>query len=92
LLSDFNIETRANALSEGPRGPHLIPGDPEASRFWNLVNAPHPLHIGEDRMPSHGPRLTEAEKALLYRWIQEGAAWPSGPEGRLVPLQSPHQA
>jgi hypothetical protein len=51
----------------------IVPGDPEASEAWLLINEEFP----EYRMPppeSH-LKLTEAQIALIGRWIEEGAKY-----------------
>jgi hypothetical protein len=32
-------------------------------------------------MPPTGHRISPEETALIKRWIQQGATWPSGPDG-----------
>jgi len=44
----------------------LKPGDPDASIFFKVVQS--------DEMPQSGNSLSDDEKTLLARWIQEGAA------------------
>lgn len=51
----------------------IVPGDPEASEAWLLINDEDP----EYRMPplkSH-LKLTEEQKELIGRWIEEGAKY-----------------
>lgn len=51
----------------------LVPGDPEASEAWLLINDPFP----EYRMPppeSH-ITLTAEQKATIKQWIEEGAKY-----------------
>ena len=53
----------------------IVPGDPEASEAWLLINDEDP----EYRMPplkSH-LKLTEEQKELIGRWIEEGAKYES---------------
>jgi len=53
----------------------------------------------DDRMPSKGPPLTDAEVATLTAWINEGAVWPDGVDGTTLiaktdwwSLKPPHPA
>ena len=34
-------------------------------------------------MPAAGMRLTSEEKAILTKWVKEGASWPPGAAGTL---------
>ena len=92
LLSHFNLETKEKAFRTAPTGPFIVPGYPESSRLWTLLTTVHPQKAEEDLMPSHGPPLTDDEKNLIYRWIEQGAIWPGGEEGRLRPIQDPRGA
>lgn len=47
---------------------YIKPGAPKASWIWQK--------IADDTMPQGTP-LTDAEKAIIYNWILEGATWPS---------------
>ncbi len=92
LLAHFNLETREKAFRLGPTGRFIVPGSPESSRLWHLIATGHPERIDEDLMPSNGPRLTDVEKNVLYRWIEQGADWPDGEDGRLRIIQVPNEA
>jgi formylglycine-generating enzyme required for sulfatase activity len=53
----------------------VIAGQPEASLLYTRSALP------ADRpgaMPPGGPRLSDANLAVLKRWIEQGAAWPTG--------------
>ncbi|MBL9114008.1 MAG: PSD1 domain-containing protein [Verrucomicrobiaceae bacterium] len=62
----------ATADNDGVRA--LVPGDPSKSEVWLRI-------ISEDEdevMPppdAHKPAFTDAEKALIKRWIEEGAKY-----------------
>ena len=92
LLSEFNLETRAKAFRATSQGLPLVPGYPEASLLWQLITSPHPIKGSEDQMPSNGPRLTMEEKAIIHRWIEEGAVWPDNASGHLHPIREPNEA
>ncbi|MFT6042354.1 MAG: hypothetical protein ACI9C2_002534, partial [Gammaproteobacteria bacterium] len=48
----------------------VVPGELEESELWFRI------HDDEDPMPPEGkPRLSQADRELLERWIQEGAPW-----------------
>ena len=94
LLSDFHLETREQAFGYLGRGDEkpIVPDSPETSGMWEMLMTPHPLKQGEDAMPSNGPRLTDEEKNIIYRWIEQGAEWPEGEAGRLQPIKVTNQA
>ncbi|HUS39925.1 MAG TPA: DUF1549 domain-containing protein, partial [Pirellulales bacterium] len=65
---------RKSALLGGDSGePSVVPKKPEASRLIHLVRGDD-----DERMPpeDEGESLTEAEIAILVRWIEQGADWP----------------
>lgn len=51
----------------------IVPRDPNASLLWERITTEDPdLHMP----PAHSHKtLTEAEKSILQRWIQQGAAY-----------------
>lgn len=68
----FDLPESAFAEREG--GYHaLVPGDPEASEAWLLINDPFP----EYRMPppESNMTLTAEQKATIKQWIEEGAPY-----------------
>src|SRR5262249_54936161 len=57
--------TTLEKLGRGSKsGAVVVPGKPESSRLWQLVQ--------EGEMPPKAP-LSEAERAVLKRWIESGA-------------------
>jgi hypothetical protein len=83
LLGYLNLETKALAFKPGPNGAFIIPGNPGASTLYQLVL----LKDGEKRaMPPLKHRLFDSEKETLRLWIEQGAPWPDGPEGKIPPL------
>lgn len=77
--ADFSLESRRGALSSGPRGPRILPGDPDHSLLIVVVGTGnHGL-----TMPAVGMRMPEEEIEVLRRWISQGAAWPDGAAGHL---------
>ncbi|MBN8859988.1 MAG: chitobiase/beta-hexosaminidase C-terminal domain-containing protein [Sphingobacteriales bacterium] len=67
LLSDIE-----GVMAGGKAGPLFIPGLPDTSLIIHRIQLPQ-----EDKKhmpPSSKPQLTQAEAALLYAWIQSGAA------------------
>lgn len=73
--SSLRLDIKSEAMKGGDAyGPAIVPGKAQESPLIQLVG-------GEDadtRMPPEGERLSDAEIALLARWIDEGAVWPDG--------------
>ena len=71
-LSGFSLLFREEALGKTKSGkPAIVPGDADASELVKrLVH-----HDPEARMPLDAPPLSEAEIALVKRWIDQGAEW-----------------
>jgi formylglycine-generating enzyme required for sulfatase activity len=74
---DLKMETLADFLKGGGKGPALVPGDPQKSLIFTTTVLPKDH---DDLMPpakKNGP--LPAEKTDLIRsWIDQGAEWPSG--------------
>lgn len=71
----LRLESAASAGKGGESGPAVTPGDVAKSELLNRVKS----HEADEVMPPKGARLTDAEIALLTRWISEGASWPELP-------------
>lgn len=65
-----SLVTRAHALGQDGWTRVIVPGQPQRSRLLHAVTGP------EAAMPQKGPALTDAEVAVLQRWIEQGAVWP----------------
>lgn len=63
---------RDNALKGGDSGiPTIVPGNPAGSELIRRVIHSDP----EERMPLEADPLSEAEVAILTKWIEMGAPW-----------------
>jgi mono/diheme cytochrome c family protein len=69
--SGLSLHSRADALKGGNRGPAIVAGQPAQSTLLDAIK-----RTGALAMPP-GPKLPDAEIALLERWIAAGAEWPS---------------
>jgi mono/diheme cytochrome c family protein len=73
--SDLRLDTQAGAL--GARDGHapFVPGDVGASEALRRMLSPDP----QERMPppDSGKSLSEAQIALVKRWVEQGAPWSS---------------
>jgi hypothetical protein len=69
----LRLDTRERALSGGESGEAgIVPNQSARSEVVRRIHS----HDADDMMPPKGARLTDAEKALITRWIDEGAKWP----------------
>ena len=85
LLGELNLETRKLALSSGDAGPMIVPGQPEASKFYQVLK----LQQGsKEAMPPEKHRLSKEQRDLIYRWIKQGADWPTDSRGTLKPIKA----
>ena len=65
---------RAKALGEGKSGEYpIVPGKPDESDMLRRIRSSDPDEVMPK--PKHGPRLADAETALIERWIRQGAEW-----------------
>ena len=69
LYSDLRVDSRADLLNGGTRGPAVIPGDPDSSPLIQAVR------YETLKMPPTG-RLSEDEIDALVKWVEMGAPWP----------------
>ena len=79
-----NLETREGAMKSAI----IVPGKPEESLILMRISEEHGA---EKAMPPVSHRLTEQETALLHNWIAQGANWPAGEAGRVVPAFIPEE-
>jgi hypothetical protein len=66
------FETRDDLLKGGKRGPALKPGVPSESLLIQAVE-----QTGNVKMPLGRPKLSKNEIAILRKWVEEDATWPS---------------
>jgi cytochrome c len=71
----LNIQTQAGMRKGGKNGPALVPGDPAKSLLVRLIRhegpADHPMP-----MPSKSAKLSDADIAIVEKWVQAGAIMP----------------
>lgn len=83
LMGHLNLQSAAQANAPRPTGPVIKPGKPEESPLYVVLTLPVE---NQKAMPPESHRIPAEEAALIKRWIEEGAAWPSGAEGAIRPL------
>ena len=60
-------------VADAPDRRIIVPGDPDQSELWSRIMSDDPdLQMPP---PDSGRSLSAAEKQLLRRWIEQGAAW-----------------
>lgn len=75
------LETGELAMKTGRSVPVIRPGDPDRSLLYTVLRLGHEDVLG---MPPAPDKISDDELGAVRQWIRSGAAWPKGPEGRLV--------
>jgi len=70
----LRLDVRSVALEGGDSGYAIVPGKVAEGALLERVTSDDP----DLRMPPEGDPLSEADVALLKRWIEQGADWPTG--------------
>lgn len=76
---EFSVETFEKLMIGGESGQVIVPGKPEESRLWRLVNADE-----EPVMPQGQALITRKNHTDLRTWIQEGAKFDGGDARKLI--------
>ncbi len=84
IMGGLNLMNREVAMRGSSRGPVIVPGEPEKSLLYRVTLMPEDQ---DHAMPATGAKLTEAEKKILYRWVKDGAEWPEGEAGTMLPIK-----
>src|SRR5262245_260029 len=66
--SDLNLATYATLQKGGASGAIIVPGNPDKSRLFLLVD-----HREEPKMPSVSQKIPAEQIALIKLWIEQGA-------------------
>lgn len=75
-IMGLQTTTYATLMAGSTNGPVVVPGNPEASKLWEM--------IGAGKMPLTGP-LPMEERQLVYDWIKAGAAERRAPTPTTAP-------
>ncbi|MCE2884311.1 MAG: PSD1 and planctomycete cytochrome C domain-containing protein [Planctomycetaceae bacterium] len=70
----LRLDNFADATAPRDGGAAIVPGDPDASELWRRITS----HDPELVMPtpaSNKKQLSDAERAIIRRWIEEGARY-----------------
>ena len=73
--AELRLDTKDAAFADRDGHFALVAGKPDASELWKRIASADP----DERMPpaDSGKTLTEAQIALIRKWIDEGAVWSS---------------
>src|SRR5262245_15521747 len=74
IMGGLRLDSRDAVLKGGSRGPSIVPGKPEESLLLRAVRHTE----GKLQMPP-GPKLKDADIAVLVEWIARGAPWGAQP-------------
>lgn len=91
LLGGLNLESRKTAFGGEGGAAFIVPGEPDNSLLYLVTENPHGKRPAFEKMPAMKDIfLTDKERSLLRRWIEQGANWPSGDDGWLQPIKAPN--
>ena len=79
----LDLTSAESLFAGGVSGQAIVPGDTASSLLWESVAL--------DEMPKDSPPLSASEKAVLKRWVEQGAPWPDKPD-RIEPPRLAHEA
>ena len=85
IFGELNLQNRELAFRQRSTGPVIVPGAPERSLIMLTLTLPPK---DKKAMPATGHRIPKDEISLVRRWIEEGAKWPDGKEGAIVPKKA----
>jgi cytochrome c553 len=81
--SGLDLRAEASILKGGARGPSIVAGDAEKSLLYRLVS-----HKEEPAMPMGMEKLSEADLAVIARWI-DGLAPKAAMAAETIPVRQP---
>ena len=85
----LRLDIREEAIAARKDGAAIVPGNAEASSLWKRINEHDPSKVMPTPESNKRP-LTDAEKDLFRRWIDEGAGYEqhwafAAPEAHALP-------
>ena len=82
LTGNLNLQSRQVATQKRREGPVIVPGAPEKSLFYLTLTLP----VKDNKaMPATAHRLPKSDIETVRLWIKQGAGWPDGEEGQILP-------
>jgi len=83
-LGGLRFDLKHGALAAGDSGePAIVPGNANESELIRRIDATD----AEIRMPAEAESLSDSEKLILRKWVDEGAEWPES-DNPVTPLRS----
>jgi mono/diheme cytochrome c family protein len=67
--SGLSLSSAAAMRKGGKRGPAVVPGNPDRSLLYRLING------GKPAMPLQGVALSKEQVETIRSWIEQGAPW-----------------
>ena len=74
----LNFQTKAGMMKGGRDGAVVVPDDPAASLLVKLMRHEGPPNDPRP-MPPRGPKLSDADIAIVTQWVKAGAVMPDDP-------------
>ena len=74
----LRLDVKVNVFSPDRDEPLIVPGDPGASRLYQLISLPAD---NKKRMPKKADPLSTEQIELIGDWINAGAPWPESDAG-----------
>ena len=88
MLGGLNLETRKTAFGGSDGRAFIVPGEPDSSLLYLVTENPHGRIAAQEKMPAmEDIFLSDEERDLLRRWIEQGAEWPTGEDGWVQPIK-----
>lgn len=84
MFGGLILTNKASAMKGSDTGAVIISGYPDKSLLMTALTLEHGK--SEKAMPATGPKLSDEEKVTLRLWIEQGAEWPDGDEGKIPPI------
>jgi mono/diheme cytochrome c family protein len=72
------MDTKALMMKGGRDGVVIVPGDPESSMLVKLIRHEGPPDDPKP-MPPKGPKMSDADIAVIEQWVKAGAVMPEDP-------------
>ena len=69
-------------MQKRKEGPIIVPKVPEKSLLYTTLTLPP---RDNKAMPATAHRLPKSDVETIRRWIKEGARWPEGKDGEIIP-------
>jgi mono/diheme cytochrome c family protein len=74
----LSLQTKASTMKGGRDGVVVVPGDPAKSTLLTLIKHEGPADDPKP-MPPKSPKMSDADIAVIEKWIKAGAVMPNDP-------------